>query len=615
MDEPKQADLEDAGLDDPLRPPELPVKRRRSLYSQSSISDLDSEWDPNSIFTLQNETPTLLQDSSAPTDCQAAQCPIHHRHGRFLSEKSPPPLPKKRLIRTYSLPGGSLSPRCSYRLKGQNYDNPIYMIRPMKNLQIDTEPDDNLPAEGPAQLNLNTLDFNTPDNQLSNLFKNFKNQEEIFLHIQQCHLLFLKSVVQQLETLYLKGESNQGVESLQPGDFMLSGGHAPRSIGGTIFYPVVCPKLPARVFAAKVFKSSTETSRLSRPATLPPHVNIEKVFVYFEQCLTSAREQKLKCIRQEGQGNEQEDITTKGVRLSDEPSSVFLSESSTELDRNLPECPNGETRTVLSLLSEGCDIAVVKEVPWGTLEEFVQDGASLYRARPEAYERRLGLLLLQVTQGLQHLRSHSAMCTRLHPRSILLVWPEAEGGRMGDGGREEGRDLRESIEIAWGKWGAPRIVLADSRLLPEADDAQDPEELQLASLLKHCLPIPENPSAEDARGAPRETPGSPYTPGLLQLATSLQEGKLQISDAIGVLQVLLWGPRLLQQNPAEQLLIENWLSVKRSLLVLKLAERGVSVDQRTLQWEDYLCLQYHSLTSPDTILKSTEVLGHGSFAH
>ncbi|XP_023699422.1 inactive tyrosine-protein kinase PEAK1 isoform X2 [Paramormyrops kingsleyae] len=575
----------------------------------------DAEWDPNNTFTPQNETRTRPRDSSAPTDCQADQCPIHHRHVRFLSENSPPPLPKKRLVRALSLPGGSLSPRCSSRLKGQNYDNLIYMIRPMKNLQIHTEADDNLPAEGPVQLNLNMLDFNTPDNQLSSFFKNFKNQEEISLHIQQRQLLFLKSVVQRLETLYLKGESNQGVESLQPGDFMLSGGHACRHIGGTIYYPVVCPKLPARVFAAKAVKSSTETSGLPRPARLPPHVNIEKVFAYFKQCPTPAKEKKLENIRQEGQENKQEDITTEGVRLSDAQSSVFLSESSTELDRNLPGCPNGESRTILSLLSEGCDIAVVKQVPWGTLEEFVQDGVSLHRAQPEAYERRLGLLLLQVTQGLQHLRSHGATCTQLHPQSILLVWPEAEGGGVGDRAQEEGRDLRGSIEILWGEWGAPRIVLTDSRPLPEADEAQDPEELQLGSLLKHCLHIPENPSAEDARGAPGETLGSPYTPGLLQLAASLQEGKLQMSDAIGVLQVLLWGPRLLQQNPAEQLLIENWLSVRRSLLVLKLAERGLSVDQRALQWEDYLCLQYHSLTSPDTILKSTEVLGLGSFAH
>lgn len=361
---------------------------------------------------------------------------------------------------------------------------------------------------------------------------------------------------------------------------------------------------------SQVSKSeSTATSRPPLPATLPPHVNIEEVFVYFEQCPTPAKEQNLQYIRQEGQENKQEDITAEGVRLS----SVFLSESGTELDRNLPACPNGESRTILSLLSEGCDVAVVKEVPWGTLEEFVQDGVSLHRAQPEAYERRLSLLLLQVTQGLQHLRIHGATCTKLHPQSILLVWPE--GGGMGDTGQGGGRDLRGSIEIPWGEWGAPRIVLTDSRLRPEAGDAQDPEELRLGSLLKHCLHLPENPSAEDARGAPGETPGSPYAPGLLQLAGLLQEGKLQMSDAVGVLQVLLWGPRLLQQNSAERPLIENWLSARRSLLVLKLAEKGFSQDQRALRWEDYLCVQYHSLTPPDTILKSTEVLGLGSFAH
>lgn len=87
-----------------------------------------------------------------------------------------------------------------------------------------------------------------------------------------------------------------------------------------------------------------------------------------------------------------------------------------------------------------------------------------------------------------------------------------------------------------------------------------------------------------------------------------------------MIQALLWGPRasLFQHTPSTSTssstdpsttTVHNWLQVKRSLLLLKLAERGLFSDQSGVDWEDYLCLQYLSLTDPHTVLSATAKLG------
>ncbi|KAJ8419060.1 hypothetical protein AAFF_G00005590 [Aldrovandia affinis] len=590
-------------------PPPLPIKQRRSLYSGGSSlsSSLDLEQEETfSPLGFRHRAHTVSDVFSTPMDCHAPQCPIHQRpgscyshQGRFFSEIIPPPVPKKRLVRALSLPGGCLHPHCSLPSRPLNYDNPLYMLAPIKDLQTDTE------GEEPTVVNesplpsqpLALLSFDTPDFQLPCFFQNFQDQGQVSLDIQQRLLLFLKSIAQRVQTLALCGpESIKGVESFQPQEFHLCEGYQSKKIGGAVFYPVHCPKLPGRVFSAKAYRPNIGITTLTFSKPLPPHPNIQHLLVHYPQFPWSERYTSTVNLQ----------VTNSAagpqIRKLQYPQSPC--DDSTDLHGQLKESPPCNGCTVQSLLSEACELA----------------------------------------EGLQHLRRHAATCTELQPQNVALAWPgreregEAEGGEMEEteGADEQGMSDRDSVEIEqvkrggcgeergegdnlntsiqelWKRWGPPRVVITSSQPLSESDRNAPSEELRFGSLLRHCLHLPENPTLQDPRA-------SPYSHGLLQLASLLldPESGVQMADTTGILQALLWGPKadLFQQSLPEPGLLHSWLAVKRSLLVQKLAELGLSEDGRRPDNEDCLCLQYLSLVDPDRMLKIAALMELHHIAH
>ncbi|XP_034149737.1 uncharacterized protein peak3 [Esox lucius] len=218
------------GPDREREPPALPIKQRRSHYSGGSSvsSNVDLELD-RSVSSLlgyhahegHNSTDVFL----TATDCHAPQCPIHQRYDpsychqeRFFSDSvTPPPVPKKRLIRTMSLPG---VPLC--------------------------------PLSTPPVQPLSQLNFDTPDEQLSYFFSSFFNQGDLSRGIQHRHLLFLRSMAQRLEArVLLKRESKEGAGPFQPKDFLLFENNPPIQIAGSLYYSLHTPKFPDRILAAK----------------------------------------------------------------------------------------------------------------------------------------------------------------------------------------------------------------------------------------------------------------------------------------------------------------------------------------------------------------------------
>ncbi|KAG7488009.1 hypothetical protein MATL_G00029840 [Megalops atlanticus] len=612
-------------------PPPLPAKQRRSLYSQGSSTslsmDLEPEGDSCSPRGPQNQVPAFSEVFSAPTDCQAPQCPIHHGAGsshrhqeRFFSDNTPPPVPKK-LTRALSLPGGCLYPHCSLPSCHQNYGNPLYMLAPIKDPQLSTEKEEEkavIESTFPSKP-LTLLRFDTPDFQLPCFFKNLQDQDQVCLDIQQCHLLFLKRIARQMETTFLCGtETTKEVESIQPQDFKLCEGYQSKQIGDVVFYTVSCPKLPGGIFSAKVYKPNNVSTTLALTKSLPPHTNIQQVLVHFPRSAVA----------------DGDAISSPASPGPDETSPQSPCDGSADPDRPQEESRTCKGSTVLSLLSGDCEVDVERDLPWGTLEDFVQDGISLHCSQPQLYERRLSLLLLQLAQGLQHLRRHAATYTELQPQTVALVWSEDTGGRREEAGgtgtsdraereqaekgvgarieEEHGEGESGWVQKTWKKLGTPRVVITTFQPLSAQGQNAPSEQLQLGSLIQRCLHLPENLTPKDGTASPETPQGSPYSHGLLQLASLLldKDSRLQMGDAVGILQALLWGPRaeLFQQNQPGPFVLHNWLSVKRSLLVLKLAERGLSDDRCSLDWEDCLCLQYLSSTDPDAVLKIATLL-------
>ncbi len=297
-----------------------------------------------------------------------------------------------------------------------------------------------------------------------------------------------------------------------------------------------------------------------------------------------------------------------------------------------------QQQRVADLLEKGVSVIVVRDFPLGTLEDFVEEGHSLHSTLPEVYERRLCLLALELVQGLQQLGHFKIIHRELKPQSVTLVWPsimskeadsndfpsDVKRGSMNADtftgipkitvSKEHTDNERTKSEICqtlWEKWGTPRLVLV-SHFEDEVLQEPKSQEFQLGTLLRYCLHLTD--SCSSVWKVPQDTP---YTPGLRWLVTQLTSEKpgLLLADVVGVLQALLWGPRqgLFQQNPMDNSVLSNWLLIKRSLLVLKLAGKGLFQDQTGLDWEDYLCLQYLSLTNPETMHSITERMGLHDF--
>ncbi|CAB1324348.1 unnamed protein product [Coregonus sp. 'balchen'] len=613
-------------------PPVLPIKQRRSLYSRGSSvgSSVDLELDGSVSSPLgphQHQGSTCTDVFSAATDCHALKCPIHQRYDpsychqeRFFSDSTtPPPVPKKRLARTLSLPGAYLCPLSPLPCSHQNYDNPLYMLVPITGTQPHVERNEERQVQkSPLHLQpLSQLDFDTPDEQLTYFFSSFYNQGDISQGIQHRHLLFLRSVAQRMEAgVLLMRESSEGIGAFQPQDFLLCENYQSKQIAGSLYYRLHSPKFPGRMLAAKV---NIELGPLSQPTSVPPNVNIQQVIASFPSCPAQEKELGTK------------NTITSDSSQSDQTMTESPDGSRIEADKSQAESGESSGPTVVSLLLKGYAVTIERDLPQATLEDFVQEGRFMQSFKPLVYERRLSILLLQLAFGLQHLCSNAATCPVLKAQGILLVWPmERGGGTEADKAEESGRSeeiellenekekIKGEIQELWRKCGTPRVALtnhpshSDPSLFQPAHAAPSIQS-QFGALLKYCLYLPDNASSQHTKSSDGVIQSSPYLPGLLQLASWLQDGGsgLQIADVVGVLQALLWGPRaeLFRVNPTVPSTLHNWLSVKQALMLLKLAERGLIQDLPSLDWEHCLCLQYLSFTDSETVMRTTALLG------
>ncbi|XP_063746948.1 uncharacterized protein peak3 [Eleginops maclovinus] len=234
------------------QPPALPVKK----HSRSSrCSSVGSDCVMLSSVGLQHQNYTYNDVFAEPTDCHAAECPIHYdpsQHpARFFSAGTPPPVPKKKLARTLSLPGTNLhplsplSPLSPLQTHPQNFDNPLYMLAPIPNTFFREDTGEFIGSHNPL-LHLSQLSFDTPDEHLPFLFSRFDDQRVVSQGIQHRHLLFLRIVAQSVEAgILLQGEATERyASSYQPQDFLLCEGSEPMQIGDTLFYGLHSPKQP-----------------------------------------------------------------------------------------------------------------------------------------------------------------------------------------------------------------------------------------------------------------------------------------------------------------------------------------------------------------------------------
>lgn len=237
-------------------------------------------------------------------------------------------------------------------------------------------------------------------------------------------------------------------------------------------------------------------------------------------------------------------------------------------------------------------MSVERDRPHLTLEEFVCKSRSVQNISYVDHHRLLCVLLLQIITGSQHLHNTSGCAAKLRPAEIMLVWPPK--------GEEEREDVQspntnQTSSSQSLRRGSPRVVLSLDSSYCGGPHPLGSIKTQIGALIQYCL-------------SNQEKLMSSYQHGLLQLASALRTvgSGLQMADAAATLQVLLWGPRLslLDHRFPVSSTVQNWLTTKRALLVLKLAERGLVQDGSALDWEDSLCIKYLSSTDGEVVVRA-----------
>lgn len=179
-------------------------------------------------------------------------CHSENHQVRFFSDETPPPVPKKSLMRTLSLPEETLDPPYHDHTRTCNYENPLYMITPFHDTL--TLQEEEVQEEKYQGLSLHKVTFDTPDEQLQSVFRSFQSHEQVSMGIQECYLQFLKNTLQNIESSILLNEQEMEMaKTSQPNDFILCEQQWTERDG---FYLVRCLKVPGRLFSVKVRTST-----------------------------------------------------------------------------------------------------------------------------------------------------------------------------------------------------------------------------------------------------------------------------------------------------------------------------------------------------------------------
>ncbi|NXG12739.1 PRAG1 kinase, partial [Sakesphorus luctuosus] len=511
----------------------------------------------------------------------------------------PPPLPKKKqLQRAESLPEQGPSHPCQAdptpRASGILYSIPPCHLRHEEGAPSSTPRRDRPPCGAKKPLsksqslgelapapNLGELTFRTADGELGQVLQSPAGPGAVVLGCQAATLARLSARMQeelvgleeqlQLLEAELVGKRWAALRVLEREPCCESGDAWYFRVGITFGHSPL-------VLAAKVPKPSC--SSLGVQSSLGPHSSIQRLMCRFT------------------------DLLPRELQLPGHPGEQSHSPSREEQ----------ATHPVLQVL-------ICAEVPYQTLAGFVKGSQALHRASPGHYERLACLLLLQLCLGLEHLRGQHVGQGDLSPENLLLVQcPCPPGGQQG---KKEplGLSLPRLLISSFFRAKEKRRPCSTSQEQDWSEGLAAPtspaaEELKLGRLIYQILHV--DVSLEDTLGfrssrLPEIPSLSIYSAGLRRLATLLlhrdPSRRVSLEQARSILQVLLWGPRqeLFARSKKTLPLLQNWVEVKRALLLLSFAENSVGPGG-TPGLEEWLCCQYFQEVTEHTLYQTTQTL-------
>uniref|UniRef100_A0A8C3JC21 Inactive tyrosine-protein kinase PRAG1 n=1 Tax=Calidris pygmaea TaxID=425635 RepID=A0A8C3JC21_9CHAR len=455
-------------------------------------------------------------------------------------------------------------------------------------------PSRNLQSLSSSQLSVSSQVSSGSSLQLHNLLSNMDSKEGVYAKLGALYAESLRRLVAKCEDCFMREQKNELHFSENNWSlFKLTCNKPCCDSGDAIYYCATCSKDPSTTYAVKICKTqeSKVAASYCSPA-VPVHFNIQQDCGHF---------------------------------VASVPSSMLLA---SDVGKSMPGDGLHPSRTASE---HDCVVVITREVPSQTTADFVRDSVMLHQAKPELYERRVCFLLLQLCNGLEHLKEHGIIHRDLCLENLLLVpcRPPMSCVKAKDD-KHLPRLIISNFLKAKQKPGTEdsKLKKSQARLAPEivsASQYKKFDEFQTGILIYELLhqpnPFEEKVHLKEQEYSPEDLPALPslsiYSRGLQQLAHLLLEAdpikRVRITEAKRMLQCLLWGPRKdLTEQPtsheeALRRVLQNWVDMKRALLMMKFAERAVDTE-RSIELEDWLCCQYLASAEPTSLSHTLKLL-------
>lgn len=346
-----------------------------------------------------------------------------------------------------------------------------------------------------------------------------------------------------------------------------------------------------------------------------------------------------------------------------------LKEKDNKSENRAPNGKLDDTPAAGHMNTTGClksrVVVITREVPFQTVADFVREGAARHGNNPELYERQVCLLLLQLCSGLEHMKPYHVTHCDLRLENLLLVNCQAGNPWNLDllepnnnSGSGSGATCSSAAAAAANATCPARLIISNfsqakqkstlmaadpntlrdqSRLAPEivtATQYRKCDEFQTGILIYEMLhrsnPFEVTPELKEREYTWADLPPLPvkslYSQGLQQLARLLltvnPSERIRMSEARACLQCLLWGPRedlfhalgctstgpmSAATSSQREATLQNWLDLKRTLMMIKFAERSLDT-ACGVSLEDWLCCQYLAFATTDSLSRVVHIL-------
>ncbi|XP_062998655.1 inactive tyrosine-protein kinase PEAK1 isoform X2 [Elgaria multicarinata webbii] len=465
--------------------------------------------------------------------------------------------------------------------------------------------------------------------QRHTLYRGIENRGEVVSKIRSLHTDSLKKLSVKCEDLFMAGLKDQlrfGVDSWS--DFRLTSDRPCCEAGDAVYYSASYAKDPLNNYAVKICKSKAKESQqyyhsLAIRQSLAIHFNIQ------QDCGHFLADVPVRLLPWEDPNSpEEEEGEQEDEQKNKENSSTM-------------EVPRKDSSSLQGTISKQRSrvVVITREVPCLTVADFVRESSDRHASSPDLYERQVCLLLLQLCSGLEHLKPYHITHCDLRLENLLLVDYRPGGSLLNYESVEPNPSAACPARLIVSNFSQakqkshmvdPEVLRDQSRLAPEiitATQYKKCDEFQTGILTYEMLHLPnpfdENPELKEKEYSRADLPQIPcrslYSLGLQQLANCLlnpnPSERILISEAKGVLQCLLWGPRedLFQtlnasSRPSQrETVLQNWLDIKRTLMMIKFAEKSLDRECK-VSLEDWLCCQYLAFATTDSLNRIVKIM-------